>query len=362
MNNGESIEAARVHQYDKYDAIMTKGYAILSMCVLHLFCCLGADVKGTPLIWLTPQKPLVYWFGFFAEICVPTYSLCAGYAQALMDEKGKLSFRSNLVRIKKLMINYWIIVIMFSTVGIISNRGEVIPQSVPAFLKSLVLLHSYNGAWWFLNTYVILLCLSGILMIPIRKLEPTKGIMLCFAIDLIWYLLCRFDIIPDAVDIPVIGFVYKETINLIDVLPYFWIGGFLCKAKLVSKADQWLNVHVKNKRGTVLLGSLAFAFVAVNILEKAVLIGPCAVLTFLTFNLIDKPVWVEKTFAFLGKHSTNIWLTHMFFYAYTFPGLVQRAKLPVLMLLFLLFLSIATSYVVQGVQMIARFQLLKKGT
>lgn len=31
------------------------------------------------------------------------------------------------------------------------------------------------------------------------------------------------------------------------------------------------------------------------------------------FVLWEKPVWVEKIFLILGKHSTNIWLIHMFF-------------------------------------------------
>lgn len=129
--NGEKAR----YCYNKKDAIMTRGYAILSMCILHLFCCLGADVKGTPLIWLSAEKPLVYWFGFFAEICVPTYSICVGYAQTLIDEQGKLSFANNAKRIKKLMINYWIILGMFSIVGLITNRGGYSTESTNIFEK-----------------------------------------------------------------------------------------------------------------------------------------------------------------------------------------------------------------------------------
>ena len=70
--------------YSKADARMTQGLAILCMVILHLFCRVGSDVLGTPLIWLDQTTPLVYWFGFFAEICVPLYSLCAGYAQQLL--------------------------------------------------------------------------------------------------------------------------------------------------------------------------------------------------------------------------------------------------------------------------------------
>lgn len=68
-----------MNAYSKKDAKMTQGFAILCMLVLHLFCRLGKDVYGTPIIWVSPEKPLVYLFGFFAGVCVPIYSMCAGY-------------------------------------------------------------------------------------------------------------------------------------------------------------------------------------------------------------------------------------------------------------------------------------------
>ena len=74
--------------YKKEDAVMTRGLAILAMVVLHLFCRRGEDVLGTPLLWVNETTPLVYYFGFFAEICVPIYSLCAGYAGPLAVSRG----------------------------------------------------------------------------------------------------------------------------------------------------------------------------------------------------------------------------------------------------------------------------------
>ena len=342
-----------IHSYDKHDATMTRGYAILSMCLLHLFCCLGSDVKGMPIIWISPEKPLVYFFGFFAEICVPTYSICVGYGQTLMEEEGRLNLGNNIRRIKRLMINYWIILGIFSIVGILAHKVDIIPQNFPNFLKSIVLLHSYNGAWWFLNTYVILLFLPKLFQEPVRKVNPFIGIIICLAIDFLWYLLTRFNLIPEQFAHPVVGFTYKEVYNLISVLPYYWIGGYLCKMKLVRQLSMWMNKNLSYKRQNLLLGSIFFImFVTVNLLSKAVLIGPCAVITFLIFNLLNKAGWIEKVFNFLGVHSTNIWLTHMFFYAYTFPGLVQSARLPVLMLLFLLTLCIGVSYLEKGIERI----------
>ena len=79
--------------YNKQDAVMTHGFAILCMLVLHLFCRTGSDVFGTPLIWLNSETPFVYLFGFYSEICVSIYSICLGYAQYLLYSFGKKTWR-----------------------------------------------------------------------------------------------------------------------------------------------------------------------------------------------------------------------------------------------------------------------------
>ena len=93
-------------RYNKNDAQMTQGLAILCMVVLHLFCRQGADVLGTPILWLNDTTPFVFLFGFFAEICVSIYSICAGFAQELLFENNRSSLRLRLTRILKLMFNY----------------------------------------------------------------------------------------------------------------------------------------------------------------------------------------------------------------------------------------------------------------
>lgn len=161
--------------YSKQDAVMIRGLAILCMVVLHLFCRTGKDVFGKPLLWINSTIPVVFLFGFFSEICVPLYSLCAGYARQYMEEKKKSSWKNNFHRIMKLMVNYWIVLVLFSILGLIFDVDNKIPGSLIKFLKSIVLLHSYNGAWWYLNTYILLLLIpTKILLNPIKKVEYKK--------------------------------------------------------------------------------------------------------------------------------------------------------------------------------------------
>ena len=288
-----------MNAYSKKDAKMTQGFAILRMLVLHLFCRLGKDVYGTPIIWVSPEKPLVYLFGFFAGVCVPIYSMCAGYARWLVKDSV---YKENWKRIYKLMKNYWIILILFSCIGFIT--GGNIPGNWTKFLKSLVLLYSYNGAWWYLNTYVIILVIpTSIILFPVRKMEARHGISVCILIQMVWWFINRFSILLGQLD-GYLGFIYKELLNLIGVI----------------------------------------LFIGYTSLNKSVLIGITGICTFFVFNLLNKPFWIENIFLCLGKHSTNIWLTHMFFYCVDpFAGLVQKGQYPLVIILFILILTIGTS-------------------
>jgi hypothetical protein len=343
--------------YSKKDAIMTRGLAILSMVTLHLFCRLGDDVVFKPLIWISEGKPLVYWFGFFSEICVPLYSLSAGYAQYLLYSQNKINKKSVTDRILKLMINYWIVLVLFCILGLLFDREGRIPGNWVYFLESIFLLHSYNGIWWYLKTYIILLIIpASVLMFPVQKLNGYKGVIACFLIDFSWYFSKQFGLLSYIhVNSEAGKFLINEAFDLIEVLPYFWCGAILCKCKIFDKLNSFFEQKISIRKRNILLawGGVTL-FIVINIVSKAILIGPTAVVVFLGFNLMKKHPVIEEMFLFLGKHSTNIWLTHAFFYAIIFKDLIWRAKYPVIIIIFMLTLCIVTSYFILFVQRLIR--------
>ena len=192
--------------------------------------------------------------------------MCAGYARWLVKDSV---YKENWKRIYKLMKNYWIILILFSCIGFIT--GGNIPGNWTKFLKSLVLLYSYNGAWWYLNTYVIILVIpTSIILFPVRKMEARHGISVCILIQMVWWFINRFSILPGQLD-GYLGFIYKELLNLIGVI----------------------------------------LFIGYTSLNKSVLIGITGICTFFVFNLLNKPFWIENIFLCLGKHSTKIGRAHV---------------------------------------------------
>ena len=348
--------------YTKRDAQMTRGLAILCMVILHLFCRVGSDVLGTPLLWLNDTTPVVFFLGFFAEICVPLYSICAGYAQELLLESGKSSFVDRGRRILRLMGNYWIVLGLFCVLGLLFDPEGNIPGTMGHFAKSIFLLHSYNGAWWYLNTYVLLMLLPPeTLFLPVRKLKLIPGLVFCGGFHVLWYLAEKLGFIPSGADWgPVLQFARKELVNLMGILPCVWVGGFLCRFRVMDTLGECYRHHLSpNRRKTVLLVLAILLFVGMNAVHKSVLMAPAALAVFLLFNLWEKGPRTQAAMLFLGKHSTNIWLVHMFFYAYFLKGLVLPLRYPLLMLGALLAWSVAASWVIQKIQMgIARIRIV----
>lgn len=64
------------------------------------------------------------------------------------------------------------------------------------------------------------------------------------------------------------------------------------------------------------------------------------------FNIIDKPKWIDKLLSFISIHSTNMWLTHMFFYMIYFKDLIYAPKYPILIFIWLVLLNIGVSYII----------------
>ena len=207
--------------------------------------------------------------------------------------------------------------------------------------------NEYNGAWWYLCPYVILMLIpAGVALLPVRKLNWKVTSVICLFLDVAYYLIKRFGYLPSfPATQPILRFLNTEFWHLFYLLAWYWAGALLCKHNVVSRLDAWMNEKIKHRDALIVM-ALLLSFVVYNLLEKSVLTFELTVFVFLAFNLWRKPTFIEKCFHFLGKHSTNIWLTHMFFYGTLFKGLVQRAEYPVLILLFMLALTVVVSYLI----------------
>lgn len=319
------------------------------MVSLHLFCRNASDFLGQPLLWIDSKTPFLSWVGFFSEICVPLYSICAGYGYyvSYRNHKSNWSYRSN--RVLKLLKNYWIILIIFVLLGIVI-KSNTIPGSFLDFIgnATLITIKRYNGTWWYLTAYLILLIIpvSVIIFIP-ERLALRHGIIVCIGIDVAEYTVFKFSLLPSNISIwfP-IDYIYTQIVNLWGVIPFFWVGCYFCKYDVITKVYKRLDEKGFFKWHELPIAVLfGVIFIITNIIHKAVLNGTVAILVFLLFNTWQKNETCKRIFLFLGKHSTNIWLTHMFFISVYWAKEMEKLRYAIVVLFAVFLLCIIFSYI-----------------
>lgn len=167
----------------KRDSKMLKGVAILSMLMLHLFC-RKENLPYTPLLWLG-NTPLIYYFGLFGDICVAVYCFVSGYAHYLQSSKTELQQRWK--RILRFLIPFWIIAVVFSLIGMLIGNA-VVPGSMKEFLLNcLTIKNSYNGAWWYANTYILLVALQPLSKKFVERSHAWLVLLTAFAFYVVGY-------------------------------------------------------------------------------------------------------------------------------------------------------------------------------
>lgn len=333
----------------KEKTLMVKGLAILCMVILHLFCRKGNDLYGTPVLWLSSDVPAVYILGFLAEICVPLYSMCSGYAHYVIGENNRLGFKSNVKRIFRFLLNYWIVVILFSLLGLLMHTQDI-PVSLPEFFKNLFMLStSYNGAWWYVATYVLLCLCSGVIYTVVKKLHWIVLFLIASFQYGAMYVSDTLQLIPKTGNF-VADFALRQFDNFFgDVLLCYMLGMLLVKLDVFGRIKYFLQNYVNiggRKVATLKMVLLICVSAVVFMLEKAIIMPYYALFVFLIFNSFDIRGKAKSFFMFLGRHSTNIWLIHMFFYLCMFPGFVCSARYPILIFAYMMFLCIVVSIVI----------------
>ena len=333
-------------ELSKNDTKMTQGIAIVFMVLLHLFC----RVDNLPYECLKiGGVPLVYYIGLFADQCVAIYCFCSGYATRLISDKtasAKDYYIGRLKSILRLLINYWIVLILFSIVGL-ATKNEVMPNSIIDFAKHFFLIEkSYNGAWWFVLIYILLVLSSRVISVIIDKIHPIIINVLLLGLYVVAYYQRIVGVINFNNQV-LSWFINKVIMYIISLLPFVW-GMYFYKYKLFTKIRTFIDTK-KIPNAVVAIASCVVILVMIvghGIVPNEMVQVFTGIVTIVLFNIVKKGKALEGVLLFLGKHSTNIWLTHMFFYNVLFVNFVFIAKYPIAIFVFMMALTIGSSYII----------------
>lgn len=330
-----------LNELTKNESKAIQGVAILCMLVLHLFC--RYDNLPYTVFFYIGEIPLIYYLGLWGDQCVALFCFCAGYASYLYQEKydKKRYADYSVKRIIKLLINYWIIVILFSLIGLLLGKGDLIPGSFIKFLCNFFMISSsYNGAWWFLLTYLLLVAISRLLYNIVKK---HNSAIVFFESGIIYFIayIIRFDIfiVPDKGE--VFNWFIRQSVLLgTSVFPYV-LGMIFYKNLIISRIRKIGDVFPRfiiTIFSMILLGG---CIITHGIKESLILAPIYAMITVCAVSL-----WKGKVIIALkniGEHSNNIWLIHMFYYNILFDGFIFRFRYPVLIFMMMLCICLVSS-------------------
>lgn len=332
----------------KEDSTLLKGASILLMLAHHLW----AFPERLP----SPVRGMLFFLGDgyfaraadFGKICVALFSFLGGYGYYIKYNKKKVSTISD---IKKLYCKFWEVFFIFIPIGFLffSNQSPYSQYestythystfSIKEFvLNVLCLVPSYNNEWWFLGTYVICLLAFPLIRWMVDKIPIVVNVVFMLFLQQVFY---QIDILRPYES----GSIYENVMG--GKFPYivcFFMGALVAGKGLYTKSFAFLN----KLKGKVIWCS--FMLAAIFVLREVVDNIACE----FAFTLLLIPAlaiilrefkYVRKGVSFMGKHSTNMWLTHTFFCYYfgVFAKSVVFFKWSIPCLLVLIAYAIATS-------------------
>ncbi len=139
------------------DSKMLQALSVTAMVWLHLF---DKPYEGLffPLFFFR-GTPLSFYMAQLSDFCVFGFAFLSGYAHMILHEQPEY-YKRSLKRLFSLFCSYWLIILFFSFVSVITGHSDFMPGSITKFLlNALALDNSYNGAWWYMLTYAVLVLL-----------------------------------------------------------------------------------------------------------------------------------------------------------------------------------------------------------
>ena len=320
----------------KEETTILKGVAILNMIFIHLF---GKEdkIKACELHdIILSGEPLSYHISQLG-LCVPMYLFLSGYGLYISWQKNNNTHP--LRRVLLLYLNFWIIFAVF--IGLACwLKPSAYPGSLSTFISNITAWNpTYNGEWWFLFPYIILVFLAPLLF----PLIATYNSLLVFLASGFLYL-CVYSTIKFNQDYLIHHHLLYNPILVLSCSFSFITGSLCAKNNIFRRITQALEqlprpAHIPVQLTLILL--LCLLFVIQAALPVSIFGTLFSFIFMFAFINLCRPAWFDRFLTLMGKQSTNMWLIHTFFCYSLFPPFIYSFPYPPLIFL----VTLALSYV-----------------
>lgn len=295
----------------KQDTAAMKGIAICAMLCHHLYTC--PEIIGDGIV---PYAGVLSWIGMLGKVCVALFLFCSGYGLATNYSPNSIKDDIKFIgrRLVKFYFNYWVIFIIFVPLTIFVFHRPLSAAYGENYVWWHLMLdvlglqgwYSYNITWWF-NTLIILLYLLFPLLYRAIRWKPWLAIIIgMIVMRLSNHVPC------DTLDVCIWQFPF--------MLGVVWK---LDENKGI-RIQKWLVAH----RWAAISGALCSLVITIIIRMYPIIphwggwridgFIACAV-ALCVITILRSSESFMAVFAFLGKHSINIYMIHTFFNGYWHP-------------------------------------------
>lgn len=334
--------------FTKSKTAYCKGIALLLMFTHHLFAFPERIRYPYYSIYQLYNVPIEVYIGEFGKICVAIFMCLSGYGLYSL-----FCFTDNyeskvIEKLNFLFHHYHQVFVIFIGLGVLLSYPRDY-NIVPLILNWLAIKTSYNGEWWFLTPYIILVLCSGVIFKLFRK---TKSIIYDFLIVIFIAELIRW-LLPIIRDLKVLdNFVQSNSgqisIKTLQQLPNFLIGIIAAKHNLFAyyltkMGSSKFPVAISTICILLIVAFRHYAIKQFDYLLAPAFIVPCTYLCDLS------PSILKKILKELGQYSTYMWLIHSFFCYQYFQPFIFIPKYSVLILLNLIIVSYVSAKMLEKI-------------
>lgn len=319
---------------NKETSTIIKGVAILMMLFYHLF---GRDDLGdlcTPLLYIG-NTPLVK---YLSNACYPVsfFMILSGYGLTYCYKKDQLNPSIQGKRILKLYVHYWLILLIFVTIGHFI-KPDIYPNDLLHVLANIVGIRcTYNGETWFLLPYAIISLLSWWIIDFVYHLNEKHKIIITLIIYSIVFLTTRY-IVYHQLENTTLLTILLQPFFIVQLTFYFSLGILLFR--LLENEPTAL----KAVKPTIYCIIIIVLFIIKSMIKVTIADGLYAFIIIFCISHLQLHRLFHNVLYKLGQYSMPMWMTHTFFAVYLFQDFIYGFKYPLLIWLILITISYLVS-------------------
>lgn len=262
--------------------------------------------------------------------------------------------KKNWQRVVLLYVNFWIVLVVFVSLGSLIKPAHY-PGCISEMIQNFTAWNtSYNGEWWFLFPYMVIILFSKYLFAWLDRQKTVwvfvfLGTVYLFSIVLISKFGNKYLYHNQILYMPIL---------VLSLLFPYTLGALCAREDWVGKARIFFS-GIKRKQ--IILLSLLLLILTITILSPVQApINPFVVLCLvLIFSNLNRPRLIDKTLIGLGNESTNMWLIHTFFCYYLFPDFIYGFRYPLVIFVVLIVCSYFSAKLITLIYKPVRVKLIK---